>query len=117
MILQTAVTFALLAASADPCLQRLPPDLQQKAKSQYVGYRLPLVTDNEAADVTYNRRHGGNGCLGVADGDFDGTGTRDFAFFLTPKRGDVLLIGAFRLDDQGDSRSSKPGRQLATACT
>jgi hypothetical protein len=60
------------------------------------------MADNLSEDIDYNRKNGGNGCLGVAEGDYDGDGRIDRALLLTsreefPDRGGrrILLVVAF----------------------
>jgi len=43
------------------------------------------MRDNLPEDIDYNSHHGGNGCLGVAEGDYDGDGQSDRALILTSR--------------------------------
>jgi hypothetical protein len=60
--------------------------------NRFSGYRLPLMTDNLDEDVRFAAANGGDGCLSVASGDFDGDGDRDFAVGLTPTSEVVPLV-------------------------
>ena len=79
---------------ADSCKASIPDSLRTAISHQFRGYRLPKEADNLAEDIQYNRQHGGNGCLGVATGQFGGQGGTDVAILLTSKR-DVILVVAF----------------------
>jgi hypothetical protein len=61
----------------------------------YPGFDLPLLTDNQAFDIDFNRTHGGLGCLGIATGDFDGNGKKGFALALkAPDEPDAIVVVA-----------------------
>jgi hypothetical protein len=97
LILTTTFGFAQSARVgaeriADACRTSIPPSIERSLTQRFSAYRLPLVTDNLKDDVRLDLDHGGNGCLLVASGDFDGDGHNDFAVGLTPKRGHVPLI-------------------------
>jgi hypothetical protein len=73
----------------------LPNDLQLLVVRRFSEYRLPKQSDNLPEDIGYHVAHGGNGCLGVATGDFNGDSQKDFAFLITSSK-DVWLVVAFR---------------------
>ncbi len=83
------------AVAGDACAAMLPKELRAAAASRFAGCRLPRQSDNHAEDIEYHVAHGGNGCLGVATGDFDGDGRKDLAFLATSKK-DVWLVAALR---------------------
>ncbi len=91
-----AVTLIVVEAGSQPdaCAATLPKSLKSFASRQLAGYRLPKQSDNSEEDIQQHLQHGGNGCLGVATGDFDGDGKKDVAFLATSKV-DVWLIVAF----------------------
>jgi hypothetical protein len=70
-------------AKADSCTAMIPESLRASVMRAYPSYDLPKQADNVPEDVAYNRKHGGNGCLGAVRGDFDGDGRKDFALLLT----------------------------------
>jgi hypothetical protein len=96
---------SLPASSEDACANKLPPNLIDQLKARFPHHRVPVSSDNEAWAVESDRRSGGDGCLGIAKGDFDGDGTIDFAVLLSPS-GDTtspLIVArgdsqAYRLD-------------------
>ncbi len=95
--LPTARGAAAAGSAADGCSRQLPAALVAALQAEYAGFRAPLVTDNVADDVSANRRSGGDGCLGVATGDFDGDGRKDFVVALTGSDGDsTIIVVAFR---------------------
>jgi hypothetical protein len=76
----------------DACRAKIPPSVGQALTQRFPAYRLPFVTDSLGEDSDFDRANGGNGCLLVASGDFDGDGQKDFAVGLTPKRAKVPLV-------------------------
>jgi hypothetical protein len=76
----------------------LPKDLQLLVEQRIPGYRLPKQSDNLPEDIGFQVTHGGNGCLGIATGDFNGDGRKDFTFLITSEK-DVWLVVAFRRTD------------------
>jgi hypothetical protein len=72
------------ASSEDACANKLPSSLIDQLKARFPHHRVPVSSDNEAWAVASDRRSGGDGCLGIAKGDFDGDGTIDFAVLLSP---------------------------------
>lgn len=75
------------ATQSDSCRTQLPPSLIAAIPTVYPGYRAPLASDNEASDVAYNKTHHGNGCLGAAAGDFDGSNSKQYLLALTSMNG------------------------------
>ena len=81
--------------AADQCESKVPADLRRAIAEKFNGYRLPRVSDNLEEDIDYNRRTGGDGCLGVASADFNGDSQRDYGLLLRLPEGDrVLLVAA-----------------------
>lgn len=80
------------APGDDACARQVPASLSTALAAAYPGFRVPLVTDNMAEDVSANRQRGGDGCLGVAAGDFDGDGKRDLVVALTGGDGDSTVV-------------------------
>jgi hypothetical protein len=81
--------------AGDACASMLPADLRKVATRKFPAYRLPRQSDNLPEDIRFNLEHGGNGCQGVAAGDFNGDGQRDIAF-LAMSRKDVRLVVALK---------------------
>jgi hypothetical protein len=83
----------ILSFAAEPC--EIPESLKTQIAKQFPNYRLPKISDNDADSIAYFRQQGSNGCLGVANADFDGNGTIDYAILLTElKRDNSLLVAA-----------------------
>jgi len=81
--------------NSDPCSVRISQSLRDQVLLKWPGSQLPRETDNLPSDITYNKENGGNGCLGMAEGDFDGDGRMDLAFLLgVPAKRHTLLIAA-----------------------
>ena len=107
----TARVLVLLLASApycapaaeDACRAQLPASLVSVLNRDFGTARLPLVSDNLAEDIKFNKSRGGSGCLGVAIGDFDGNGEKDFAVGLTPAKGGAPIV-VVALANQGGWR-------------
>ena len=99
MLLGYLLAFPLLSAGSpqtqDACAPMLPKDLQLLVARRIPGYRLPKQSDNLPEDIGVHVAHGGNGCLGIATGDFNGDGQKDFTFLVTSDK-DVWLVVAFR---------------------
>jgi hypothetical protein len=81
-------------AAEDACRAQLPASLVSVLNHEFATARLPLVSDNLEEDIKFNKSRGGSGCLGVASGDFDGNGEKDFAVGLTPPKGPPIVVVA-----------------------
>jgi hypothetical protein len=92
----SALLFGEFALSATPvldyCGKQLPADLVARLNHAYPGYRAPRSMDNIAEDISRNLANGGTGCLGVAHGDFRGSGHRALVIALTALQGDAYII-------------------------
>lgn len=129
-LLVAIFTCSAEANERDSCRSMIPDSLQKVLKLKFPGYRLPLVKDNENYDIQYNLTHGGNGCLGVAVGDFDNDKNKDLGILLTAIKGDNNLLVVARkkgeawkvdlLRDWGNRRNrlyveaAKPGEYSRT---
>jgi hypothetical protein len=87
--------------ATDACVEQLPFSLASALKQTFPSASLPKVTDNSPQDIAYNTSHGGNGCLGVATGNFDGVGKNDFIVGLTPSgSGPPIVVLALSRGDK-----------------
>src|SRR6266536_6348738 len=90
--------------AADRCENVLTSAVRQKV-AIFKGYDLPSEYDNRSENIDYDVQHGGSGCLGAVNADFDGDGMLDTAVLLR-KRHDadktilVVVPGASRLRPQ-----------------
>jgi hypothetical protein len=95
-IVSSALLFAGVALSASPdvdhCDKQLPSDLRSRLNHAYPGYRAPRSADNLAEDISTNLTNGGTGCLGAAEGGFQGSGRKAIVVALTALRGDGYII-------------------------
>ena len=82
------------ALASDACNSLLSEDLAATVTAAFPAFRLPLVTDNLAEDVAWSKEQTGNACLGVAQADFDGNGTKDWLLGLVEKKGAGALVVA-----------------------
>jgi hypothetical protein len=80
----------------DACATDLPQAVKSAAARLFPGYRLPKQSDNLDEDIKFNLEHGGDGCLGVASGDFNGDGKKDFAFLVAGKSKVWLAVAMSR---------------------
>ena len=86
---------------ADECDSSLPDIVRESITKAFPEYRLPRVSDNLGEDIESNRQHGGDGCLGVAEVDFDGNGSSDYGVLVShPDQDHVLLVAASRVTDR-----------------
>jgi hypothetical protein len=83
------------AGASDSCTAKVPTALATAVATAFPKHRLPLASDNSTEDVGFDIKEGGDGCLRIASGDFDGNGESDFAFILMPrKEGTASLVVA-----------------------
>jgi len=80
------------AVAADSCAKLIAPALRTLAEATYPEFRIPREADNTAEDISYNREHGGTGCLGYASADFNGDGKPDAVIDLSALNGDGAAI-------------------------
>jgi len=101
ILLIVSICCVEVANAADSCTVQMPQKLIAKIETTFKGYRAPLENDNLSEDIIFDRKNGGNGCLGVATADFDGDGVKDFLIALTPLKGDtpIAVVALTRGDD------------------
>lgn len=92
-----AGTLALVLLTATPsspesCRAAVPAAVAARIRKQFPHHRLPIPTDDLPDDREYDLAHGGNGCLRVASGDFDGDRVLDVAVLLEPKEPPASLV-------------------------
>jgi len=90
-----------VADETDGCAKKLPPALSAQLQSLFPQHRVPLSSDNPAWAVRMDKRGGGDGCLGIAEGDFDGDGATDFAVLLSPSGDTTSPLIVARSQAQG----------------
>jgi hypothetical protein len=84
MVVLLSIAFVAISQGAsDPCTVAIPPDLANAVQSRFPSFSLPAAADNTAQATEYDRQTGGDGCLRVASGDYDGDGREDRAVLLT----------------------------------
>jgi hypothetical protein len=94
----------------DVCEQKVPASLKSALNAKFPGFR-PAYSTDQTIDVEVNKP-GGDRCMAVASGDFDGDGKKDIAILLTnPQAGAVRLVVALRRN------TSWAISQLPTWCT
>lgn len=93
-------SLAFADGSRDACRAQIPESLAIVAAKNFPSFDLPLVADNLPEDIDYNIKNGGSGCLGVAAGDFEGTGAQDYALALKRRnqKDSVTVIAILRND-------------------
>jgi len=109
----TAMGSAAAPKAEDPCLAKIPPGLRKQLVLKYPNDRLPTMADSRKEDVAEDRKHGGDGCLLVAIGDFNGDKQQDAALLLFSKAGKQLRLVACLKDGEGwqiESLSTWDGR-------
>jgi len=85
----------------DNCMSQIKPELRNLLLKKFPGFRLPIGTDNLEEDIQINIKEGGNGCLGIAKGDFNGDGRIDFAIALTQDSGPGWIVIAALKQSKG----------------
>jgi hypothetical protein len=83
---------ALLGDSLDSCEQKVPASLKRLLSSKFPGFRPARLTDQAGDATEVNKHSGGDGCITVAAGDFDGDGQKDVALLLTSPKSDVVRL-------------------------
>ncbi len=73
------------APPTDPCLALLPLGLTKVVEGRFPRHRLPTLRDNASFDIEYEKKHGGDGCLGADRGDYNGDASPDFALLLATR--------------------------------
>ena len=91
---------SLPVSGEDACAKKLPSTLIDQLKARFPHHRVPVSSDNEPWAVSSDRRSGGDGCLGIAKGDFDGDGTIDFVVLLSPLADTISPLIVARGDSQ-----------------
>ena len=61
----------------------MPVSLRSALEVRFPSFRVPVVNDNLPFDIEYDKENGGDGCLGVAEGDYNGDGQQDRVLLLT----------------------------------
>ena len=80
---------------SDPCRERVPSDLVDQLSRALPDFRLPKGGYSSPEDVRNDREAGGNGCITVTDGDYDGDGRSDVALVMDSRReGSPILVAA-----------------------
>jgi len=83
------------AREPDGCRLRFPRPLAAAIEKRFPDHRLPRVADVPRRDrLAWIGRQGGDECLLVATGDFDGDGSLDIAAVLPGRRGDTPILVA-----------------------
>ena len=92
-----AIAMLETSQTLDRCLPLVPAALGAQVTAAFPGYRLARGSDQDEFNVRYNLEHGGSGCLGIAEGDFDGDKRGDIAFLLSATQGpETLIVVALR---------------------
>ena len=117
----------VLPGNTYPCNTAFPVSLRWAVESRFPSFRLPVVDDNLPYDIEYDKKHGGDGCLGVAAGDYNGDGQQDRALLLTAvatsedRRPVVLAVVGFSGQDRWQlevlhkwDRTNRGGLYVAT---
>jgi hypothetical protein len=92
MLAITAMGSGAAPKAADPCLAKIPTSLGKQLVLKYPNDRLPTTADSKKEDVAWDRKQGGDGCLLVAVGDFNGDKQEDVALILFSKKGRQLRL-------------------------
>jgi hypothetical protein len=109
----TAMGSAAVPKAADPCLAKIPTSLGKQLALKFPNDRLPTVRDSRKDHIAEDRKQGGDGCLLVAVGDFNGDKQQDVAMVLFSKKGRQLRLVACMKDGEAweiESLSTWDGR-------
>jgi hypothetical protein len=88
------------AATTDACAGQVPQPVRFVIEQNFPEFRLPRQSDFDARDISYNREHGGTGCLGIAKGSYRRAYTTDYAINITSKtQTHTILIVASQAAD------------------
>ena len=82
----TAMGSAAAPRAEDPCLAKIPAGLRKQLVIKFPNDRLPTIRDSRKEDIAEDIKQGGDGCLLVAVGDFDGNKQEDVALILFSKQ-------------------------------
>jgi len=94
-LLATIVMFSSAAPGMeDLCLKKIPPDLRKQLIQSFPNDRFPTMGDIKKENIEEDLKHGGDGCLLVTVGDFDGDKKEDIAMILFAKMGGQLRLVA-----------------------
>jgi hypothetical protein len=86
-----------VTGTSDACREQLPASLISNVPVAFPGYRAPLEGDNLKEDIQTSKANGASRCLGVAVGDFNGSGRPQYLLGLTSRSGsDGLVVVALR---------------------
>jgi len=100
LVIETICLPSFSSDMSDPCSSRIPKTLANSLAKLYPEYRLPQMNDHLPDDIAYDKKNGGDGCLSVAIGDFNGDKKRDIAVLLTNKeKTKVILVAALKLNN------------------
>jgi hypothetical protein len=100
MLALTAMPPAAAPKAEDPCLAKIPSGLRKQLVLKFPNDRLPTTDDSRMEDIAEDRKHGGDGCLLVAVGDFNGDKQQDVALVLFSKAGKKLRLVACLKDGE-----------------
>jgi hypothetical protein len=79
----SALAYPICGAETDICDQKVPSSLKRVLAEKYPGFRPGLMNDQDPDATRDNQKRGGDGCLTVSIGDFDGNGIKDVAVLMT----------------------------------
>lgn len=100
--------------AAAPCHAKIPASLGKQLVLKYPNDRLPTTADSKKEDIAWDRKEGGDGCLLVAVGDFNGDKQEDVTLILFSKKGRQLRLVVGLKDGETwkiESLSSWDGRE------
>jgi len=101
ILLEAMCLHAFSNSTSDPCRSRIPKTLAHLLAGKFPEYRLPTLDDHLPEDIAHHQKYGGDGCLSVASGDFDGDKIQDIAVILTNnEKTKVILIAALKRKDR-----------------